>query len=298
MGLHDSSRGTAVFCLNWNREDITRRLLRSLAEHCREYCIYVFDNGSDSLPADGFTSDCATVRLVPIAPAGVDLGFAGGVNRAIAFLNANGFAFAYEINNDCVVRSDPVRPCIEAMNSFDKAVLVESKQVSPGKAEEDGEKGRQPSSTPVEASSVLGCAMLIHCARFIELGGLDERFFCYHEETEFCMRAAKAGMTLVSCPASWVLHYHKGSDFSGNHIYYSTRNWFLLKRKHPRSVFLTYLLCIGLPSALGRGGTGCMSYAQGLIDGLSGHFGRRGTANGTAVLVLVFAVSLIAFSPR
>jgi hypothetical protein len=51
-----------------------------------------------------------------------------------------------------------------------------------------------------------GASMLLRRSMLASLGGLDERFFLYFEETEFCWRAHRAGFQTWYVPSSRVIH--------------------------------------------------------------------------------------------
>ena len=51
-----------------------------------------------------------------------------------------------------------------------------------------------------------GASMMLRRAMLASIGGLDERFFLYFEETEFCWRARNAGFQTWYVPASRVIH--------------------------------------------------------------------------------------------
>lgn len=51
-----------------------------------------------------------------------------------------------------------------------------------------------------------GASMMLRRSMLTSLGGLDERFFLYFEETEFCWRARRAGFQTWYVPASRVIH--------------------------------------------------------------------------------------------
>jgi GT2 family glycosyltransferase len=53
---------------------------------------------------------------------------------------------------------------------------------------------------------VSGAAMLIRPALLERIGGLDENYFLYFEETDFCLRAKRAGFSTWYVPASRVMH--------------------------------------------------------------------------------------------
>ena len=66
------------------------------------------------------------------------------------------------------------------------------------------------------------------------IGPLDERFFIYWEETEWCVRAAKAGWEILHVPGCRVWHKGVQRDYRPKPpvTYYSTRNRLLMLRTH------------------------------------------------------------------
>lgn len=59
---------------------------------------------------------------------------------------------------------------------------------------------------PVRVPTVIGAAMAVRQGYLGKLGFLDEDFFFYLEETEWCYRAWKNGFSVVFCPNMRVLH--------------------------------------------------------------------------------------------
>lgn len=57
----------------------------------------------------------------------------------------------------------------------------------------------------------VGAALLLRRAALEELGGLDERFFMYAEDLEWCWRANRAGWTVWFEPAAVVVHVGNAS---------------------------------------------------------------------------------------
>ena len=53
---------------------------------------------------------------------------------------------------------------------------------------------------------LAGASMIVRRSVFSRIGGLDETFFLYFEETEFCHRAKRAGFEVWYAPASRVVH--------------------------------------------------------------------------------------------
>lgn len=53
---------------------------------------------------------------------------------------------------------------------------------------------------------LAGASMMIRCDVFRDIGLLDEGYFLYHEETDFCLRARRAGWSCWYVPQSRVVH--------------------------------------------------------------------------------------------
>lgn len=59
---------------------------------------------------------------------------------------------------------------------------------------------------PLEVDSVIGAFFLVRRSVWDLLGGLDERFFFFLEETDFCLRARQAGFSTTHLPQVRVWH--------------------------------------------------------------------------------------------
>jgi hypothetical protein len=85
---------------------------------------------------------------------------------------------------------------------------------------------------------VAGCAMWFRAAALARLGFLDEDFFAYHEEVEWCARARRAGLRVVYCPEAVVTHTGRGSHGGAGATrirkYFAARNAVLFARRHAR----------------------------------------------------------------
>ncbi len=88
----------------------------------------------------------------------------------------------------------------------------------------------------LEVDWVSGSGMLIRKKVFETIGLFDERFFVYWEDSDFGLRAKKAGFKVVIVPSAKI--YHRGSVVLGKEtpikIYYIVRNNLLFLNKHGR----------------------------------------------------------------
>lgn len=132
----------------------------------------------------------------------------------------------------------------------------------------------------------LSC-LLVPREAFHEVGLLDDAFFVYYDDTDFCRRALDAGYRLLYEPRS-VVYHRKGATLGGQlsafGCYYLARNRPYLMRKHlsaPRfAAFLAYYLATraartALWLAGGRRDLAAAT-AAGLGDFARGRMGQRG----------------------
>jgi GT2 family glycosyltransferase len=97
-----------------------------------------------------------------------------------------------------------------------------------------------------ETGFISGCCMLCRPEVYQILGGMDESFFLYFEDVDFCYRAVQKGYKLFYAPQ--VELYHKvGSSTGGDETelssYYSSRNRIRLMRKHFTGFILYRFYC-------------------------------------------------------
>ncbi|MCS6906923.1 MAG: glycosyltransferase family 2 protein [Anaerolineales bacterium] len=75
-----------------------------------------------------------------------------------------------------------------------------------------------------EVAGVSGSCMMIRRAVVDQIGYLDERFFAYQEDADYCFRARQAGWKVMYVPTAKVLHY---GGVGGSHVqpYRSILEW-------------------------------------------------------------------------
>jgi GT2 family glycosyltransferase len=94
--------------------------------------------------------------------------------------------------------------------------------------------GRADSGGSMAVDWVSGACMLIRRSAFEQIGGMDERFFLYWEDADFCRRLTQRGWRIVYYPAVTVMHVGGRSSI---HAYRESlaafhASAFILFRKH------------------------------------------------------------------
>jgi GT2 family glycosyltransferase len=82
---------------------------------------------------------------------------------------------------------------------------------------------------------VSGASMMVRSEVFLRIGGFDERYFLYFEETDFSYRARRAGFSTWYVPESRVMHYSGYSTHVTSHTETKQRfpdYWFASRRRY------------------------------------------------------------------
>jgi N-acetylglucosaminyl-diphospho-decaprenol L-rhamnosyltransferase len=82
-----------------------------------------------------------------------------------------------------------------------------------------------------EADWLMGACMLVRRAAIEEVGGLDERFFLFSEETDWCYRFRRAGWSVVFYPGAECVHVG-GATHGGRFFREQVRSHLLFLEKH------------------------------------------------------------------
>ncbi len=110
---------------------------------------------------------------------------------------------------------------------------------------------------PRDVDWVAGCALWFRAEALRALGLLDEAFFAYREEVDWCARARAGGWRVIYWPDAVVSHTGRGSHGRPRSIrirkYFAARNTILFARKHARPIDwakLAAFLAVMLPLEL------------------------------------------------
>jgi len=242
-----------IVLVNWNGKVDTLECLDSL--HSLEYPNYqvvVVDNASTDGTVEHFHPDYCWVHVIE---AGDNLGFVGGNNLGIDYALSILADYILLLNNDTLVSPDFLTKLVEVLES-DPGVgmagpliyyykdpgiiwsaggevnwkLGDSSMVGLDQVDQ-GQFGTQPYSVDF----LTGCAMLLPVEVIQKVGKLDTRFFAYYEDTEWCIRIAKAGFTLKVVPQAKIWHKisKEARETTPRVHYYMSRNRLLfLKITH------------------------------------------------------------------
>jgi GT2 family glycosyltransferase len=188
-------------------------------------------------------------------------GFSYGNNLAIQPLLEEGFEAFLLLNPDTYVRPGALQPLLDALQKDPSVGVVGSRLENPdgtpqrsmfrfpsaiGEMEWTASIGpltwvlkpwavsRVPPDLPAFCDWVAGASMLVRREVFEKIGLLDEKYFLYFEEVDFCLRAAHAGWRCRYEPLSRVVHLvgqSTGVSYAPTERRRLPRYWFESRRR-------------------------------------------------------------------
>lgn len=229
----------SIVIVNWNTRDLLRDCLRSVAAGRGRLNVEVLvvDNASSDGSAEMIRAEFPDVHLIENEH---NLGFAGGNN--VALRQAKG-RYVLLLNTDTLVHGQVLTEAIAWLDGHPEVGVI-----GPRVLNADG--STQPScsafpslkfltmqalgltriarwdsyrmtgwdrSSEMQVDVISGAAMFVRRQAIEEVGLLDEAFFFYGEETDWCHRFGRAGWKLVFVPIPEVTHFGGGAVGQLNH---------------------------------------------------------------------------------
>lgn len=240
-----------VVILNSNRRDDCLDCLASISRSCYDnYRVVVLNNGCDPDALQALHAAAPFAQMVELIE---NRGYAGNNNVGLELALAQGADWVFLLNEDTVIGPDCLRH-LAAVGNADPGIGIVGPMVyhdderdviqsaggilsrwnwQPAHCGQNTvDRGQFEGTRPVDW--VSGCAMLVRRALVEQIGMLDERFFLYWEEVDWCLRARKHGWKIIQVPHAKIWHKGVQREYSPTPsvTYYTTRNRFLLLAKH------------------------------------------------------------------
>jgi len=232
----------SIIIINWNTRDMLRDCLTSVLAHAPscDHEVIVVDNASSDGSQAMVETEFPQVRLIEND---INLGFAAANNRAIKMSDGEFFLL---LNSDTLVHGDVLQQSFEyiqentAVGAMGCRVLnrdgslQHSTSLFPSLTNLaiqtlaldriDGvpyfQRYRMLDSAHDRAcrvETISGCFMMVRraCANYVGL--LDDDFFFFGEETDWCKRMRRRGWQVHFAPVGEITHFGGGSSGSLNH---------------------------------------------------------------------------------
>jgi len=257
-----TSPALSIVIVNWNVRELLRRCLGSIYAGWQrpheDLEVVVVDNASHDGSADMVRREFPQVILLENQH---NLGFTAGNNQALK--QAHG-RYVMLLNPDTEVVGDAPMALIAYMDTHPEVGVIAPKLLNPDGTVQSSRRRFPTLATAFLESTALqqswpdnqvlrdyymldrsddevqevdwsvGACLLVRRAVIERIGLLDEGFFMYSEEMDWCYRIKQAGWQIIYFPAAQVTHYGGQSSkqvIAAQHIHFQ-RSKIRFFRKH------------------------------------------------------------------
>src|ERR1051326_3261997 len=228
----------SIVIVNWNAKDLLRECLASLVGKASGLAVEVIivDNASTDGSAEMVEREYPAFRLIR---SDSNLGFAAANNLAIKQSSGKYVAL---VNSDIKVLPGCLEELCRYLGTNPEVGCVGPPVLNPDLTVQDScryfpgiwnnlcsASGLATAFPKCKALSgehmihfahdrvcrveaLVGCFWMVRRAAFKEVGLLDEEFFMYAEDADWCRRSWRAGWPIVFVPSASVIHYRGGSS--------------------------------------------------------------------------------------
>lgn len=228
----------SVIIVNWNTRDILSNCLASIYSNTEleKFEVIVVDNGSVDKSVNMVREKFPQVYLIENKE---NRGFAAANNQGIR--KAKG-RYVLVLNSDTEVLDDAIAQTVKFADTHPEAAVVGCRVLNPDKTlqptcfmfpsvlnlflaatylykifPKSKFFGRErmswwDRSDEREIDVVTGCFMLVRKEAIERVGLMDESFFMYGEETDWCYRLKNSGHKIMFTPSTEIIHYGGASS--------------------------------------------------------------------------------------
>lgn len=268
----------SIIIVSYNTKRLTLDAIESVISSVKktEYEIFVVDNASSDGSVEAIRSTFPDVKVISNMQ---NLGFSAANN--IAIREAQG-EYILLLNSDTIVGKDTIDKSIDFLHNNGEYDVLGCKVVlRDGKLDKACKRGFPTpwnslcyllkldkifyrnkkfggyhqtfihEDTIAEVDCIMGAYMMIKRGVIDKIGLLDETFFMYGEDIDWCYRIRKNGYTIVYYPEVEITHYKKASSVKkGNKtIIEFYRSMYIFYKKHFYSkynIFVSWLVYLGI----------------------------------------------------
>ncbi len=268
----------SVVILSYNTRELTLDCLAHFAEPIldRGWQVILVDNGSTDGTAEAVAARFPRVQLIPSPE---NRGYAAGNNRGLR--QARGEVVIL-LNSDVQTTPEALQALVDYLAAHPDVAAVSAGLRTPDGQPQAFAFGDEPRPSyllrrglgrllgraplhdwavdhPVDVDWVSGACLAVRRAALAQVGLLDEGFFLYFEDVDWCLRMRRAGWRVVYHPGIPVVHLGGASEpgrSAANRLYYQSMARFYRKHYGRLWGWAIHALGLGYRLLLGAKGAG------------------------------------------
>ncbi len=222
----------SIIVVNWNTREMTRDCLQSVFDGLGDLDaeVILVDNASEDGSADMVAADFPQAVLIRNDR---NLGFAAANNQAMKVARGRQILL---LNSDTLVHGAVLPQSVQWLDAQPEVGAMACRVMNTDGTEQlnntifptpwrqflylsglfkvighGAVRGIGPEGPAQKVESVAGCYLLVRREVIEQVGLLDEAFFFFGEETDWCRRMRDAGWTLMLAPVGEITHFQGGS---------------------------------------------------------------------------------------
>ncbi len=273
----------SIIIVNWKVKDLLEKCLRSIFEQTKNisFEVFVVDNNSGDGSAEMVREKFPQVDLTASAE---NLGFAKGNNLAIKKFRGR---YVLLLNPDTEILDNALGKMVKFMDAQEECGIAGCKLLNADLSLQPSVRAFPDFASQIfillkihhlfphsktmykylvqdfdygktqETDQVMGAFMMIRREVINRIGVLDENFWIWFEEVDFCKRAKEAGFKIFYTPEAKIIHHFgqsfkqamgvkKQKDFNRSLSYYFKKHgtkgeWIAIQILRPLSLALAWL---------------------------------------------------------
>jgi len=255
----------SVIIVSWNVRDLLQRALASVYASWDDKPgleIIVVDNASHDDSVAMLHADFPDVHVIANTE---NRGFPGGNNQGLAAATGD---FLLLLNPDTEIVDDALPRMVDYLLAHPDVGMVGPQLLNPDGSVQSSRRRfptlpvlflestwleklaprkllrhyyaqEQPDDLVQDVDWITGAAMLTRREAFAHVGGMDEGFFMYSEELDWCRRMREAGWRVVYFPEARIVH-HEGKSSEqvvpARHIYFQSSKVRYTRKYHGNAI--------------------------------------------------------------
>jgi GT2 family glycosyltransferase len=247
----------SIVIVAWNVRELVLDCLASIREAKLgvSYEVILVDNGSADFTVETVSRQFPDTRIVALPK---NIGFGAGNNRGLEVMRGR---HAVLLNSDTILLPGGLEACVRYLDEHPRVGAVGPQLLNPDRSKQNcihnspnllseivGQSllrrlfpRRYPSKLvdydgPLEVEAVLGACLFVRREVVEQVGMIDEGYFFFLEETDWCHRIRDAGWRIVHLPDAHVIHLYGESTKKKTPLrtrieYYRSRYLFFRKNR-------------------------------------------------------------------
>jgi len=253
----------SIIIVNYNSFSLLHNCLESIIHHSQgfEYEIIVVDNNSSDGDVETIINHFKNVILIKNE---TNEGFAKANNKGAKIAKGK---YLLLLNNDTIFIENTIKKVLNFAESLNNELLIGCQllnidgttqtsvhpfptvwniiganlflyKIFPNSSHVNKnylmEKTIKEQTNKIEVEALFGAFLFLLKKSFIELGGFDDNFHFYHEDTDFCFRFKNNIGKVIYFKSTAIVHYGGGTSRQYLWFHYKNRSLSLLKymKKH------------------------------------------------------------------